>query len=201
MSDLPSRLAAAMKAAGLNQPQLGKAASAPGVPVSQQVVQHLVSGRNKNSRHLAAIAAALNVNLEWLATGHNRATGKRKAEALLIGKVGAGGAISRFGADPILAGIVSPIGAESPNVLEVEGYHLAPMQNGWLVFYGPERQGVAESCLDKLCIVQMEDGSSFLKFLKKGTRKGLFWLEGWKTPARNNVKVIWAARVTDIRPI
>jgi transcriptional regulator with XRE-family HTH domain len=200
MTDLPSRLAAAMNAAGFNQPQLARRASSPEAPVSQQVVHQLVSGRNKNSRHLAAIAAALNVNFEWLATGRNRTAGKRKAEALFIGKVGAGDEIIRLSVDPALTGIAPPFGAESPNVLEIEGNHQAPLQNGWLIFYGPERQGISENCLDKLCVVQVEDGTVFLKFLKKDARNGRFRLEGWNTPGRNNMKVVWAARVTDIKP-
>src|ERR1700761_8060595 len=107
MKTLSARLDVAMKAAGLNQPQLARAASRPRHPVSQQVVQHLLSGRNESSKHLFAIAEALNVNSAWRATGRGlqskpgpqtspqqasrqspQATPLR--EALLVGKVGAG---------------------------------------------------------------------------------------------------------------
>jgi len=61
MSDVAARLAPAMKAAKFNQPQLARAALTTEAPVSQQVVQRLLSGRNKNSRHLTTIAEALGV--------------------------------------------------------------------------------------------------------------------------------------------
>ena len=37
--------------------------------MSQQVVQHLTSGRNTNSKSLVPIAKALDVSVEWLMTG------------------------------------------------------------------------------------------------------------------------------------
>jgi len=75
-----------------------------------------------------------------------------------------------------------------------------PLQEGWLIFYGPEHQGVAEECLGKLCVVQVKDGPTLLKTLKRGSRKGLFRLESWNAPPREDVRLAWAARVIDIRP-
>ena len=69
MTNLAERLSHAMKQSGLNQPGLARAASKPGAPVSQQVVHHLLSSRNTSSKHLPAIAEALNVSLDWLARG------------------------------------------------------------------------------------------------------------------------------------
>jgi transcriptional regulator with XRE-family HTH domain len=74
MSTLASRLSQAMEAAGLNQASLAKAASAKGRPVTQQNVQQLLSGRNKTSKHLPALARALDVNLEWLMEGAESAS-------------------------------------------------------------------------------------------------------------------------------
>ncbi len=73
METLAKRLADAMKSAGMNQPGLARAASQPGAPVSQQVIHHLISSRNTSSKHLPAIAAALNVSLDWLAGGREDA--------------------------------------------------------------------------------------------------------------------------------
>lgn len=75
-----------------------------------------------------------------------------------------------------------------------------PLQEGWLIFYGPEHQGVSEDCLGKLCVVQVKDGPTLLKTLKRGSRKGLFRLESWNAPPREDVRLAWAARVIDIRP-
>jgi phage repressor protein C with HTH and peptisase S24 domain len=69
MDTLAKRLSGAMQKSGFNQPGLARAATKPGQPVSQQVVQHLLSGRNTSSKHLPAIAEALNVSLDWLMRG------------------------------------------------------------------------------------------------------------------------------------
>ena len=64
-----------MRACG-PQPAPGWRAKPPvsgaNAPVSQQVVQHLTSGRNTNSKSLVPIAKALGVSLEWLARGGER---------------------------------------------------------------------------------------------------------------------------------
>ena len=69
METLAKRLSEAMKQHGVNQPGLAREASKLGPPVSQQVVQHLIAGRNTSSKHLPAIARALGVSLDWLAGG------------------------------------------------------------------------------------------------------------------------------------
>ena len=89
MTNLAERLSHAMKQSGMNQPGLARAASKPGAPVSQQVVHHLLSSRNTSSKHLPAIAEALNVSLDWLARGGEPLTAERGSFALK------GGAASR----------------------------------------------------------------------------------------------------------
>lgn len=198
---LAGRMALAMKKAGLNQPQLAEAASRPGQPVSQQNVQQVLSGRNKTAgKHLPAFAEALGVTTDWLITGKGGGKPRRRVEALLVGKVGAGSEITRFDEGTVLAGVEPPPGVDAPNVAEISGDSQYPLQEGWLIFYGPEHQGVAEECLGKLCVVQVKDGPTLLKTLKRGSRKGLFRLESWNAPPREDVRLAWAARVIDIRP-
>jgi len=69
MGTLAKRLQDVMERAGLTQAALARKASAYGEPVSQQVVQHLTSGRNTTSKSLVPIAKALDVSVEWLTTG------------------------------------------------------------------------------------------------------------------------------------
>jgi hypothetical protein len=89
---------------------------------------------------------------------------------------------------------------DAPNVAEIEGDSQYPLQPGWLIFYGPENQGVADKLAGKLCVVQVKDGPVLLKTLKRGSKKGLFRLESWNAPPREDVKLVWAAPVLDIRP-
>ena len=90
METLAKRLADAMKAAGLNQPGLARAATKAHAPVSQQVVHHLLSARNTSSKHLPAIAEALGVSLDWLARGGEHSATLRRAPAKSGAKDGAG---------------------------------------------------------------------------------------------------------------
>ena len=69
MSTLAKRLQETMERAGLTQAALARKASQFGESVSQQVVQHLTSGRNTTSKSLVPIAKALDVSVEWLTTG------------------------------------------------------------------------------------------------------------------------------------
>jgi len=201
MSDLPIRIAAAMKAIGFNQPQLAKAASAPGAPVSQQAVQQLISGRNSTSRHLPAIAQALGVSLDWLVAGRGSRGGRRRSESFLVGKVATGGEIRRFSGTAHRKRIDAPFGSDTPNAVEVSGNSQLPLQDGWLLYYGPEQQGVPEKCIGKLCVVQIQDGPTMLKTLHRTGRKDLYRLESWGGAESIEAKIIWAARVTDIRPL
>lgn len=200
MGALKDRLASAMQAADLNQPKLAEAASRHGRKVSQQVVQHLLSGRNQTSGYLPELAAALGVSLDWLAGGKGRGP-SAKRQALLVGKVGAGAEITRFDEGVVLASLDPPPGVDNCNAAEVEGDSMYPqMEAGWIVFYGPEHNGIPEECVGKICVVQVKDGPTLLKRLRRGSRKGLWRLESWNAPVRDDIKLEWAARVIDIRP-
>lgn len=139
------------------------------------------------------------VSLEWLLTGKGDPTGGRK-EALLVGKVGAGAEIIRFEHPDILGGVTLPPDLDAPNVAEIEGDSQYPLLPGWLIFYGPENQGVSDACVGRLCVVQVKDGPALLKILKRGTKKGLWRLESSNAPPREDAKLLWAALVMDIRP-
>jgi hypothetical protein len=188
-----------MADARMNQSALAKAASTRDRPVTQQNVQQLLAGRNLTSKHLPAIARALGVNLMWLADGKGDKRPMGGPEAVLVGKVGAGAEIHRFDHPDVLAGVPLTM-PEAVNVAEIEGDSQYPLQPGWWIIYGPENQGVPDSLLGKLCVVQVKDGPTLLKILKRGSRKGLYRLESWNAPPREDVRVLWAAAVVGIRP-
>lgn len=83
MSTLAKRLQETMKRAGLTQGALADKASLYGEKVSQQVVQHLTSGRNTSSKSLVPIAKALDVSVEWLTTGEGGSFAVKGAAANL----------------------------------------------------------------------------------------------------------------------
>ncbi len=195
MSTLDERLAWARKQAGYAGP--GEAAAALGVP-RFTYTQH--ENGIRGFRHPSAVqyAKKFKVSLDWLLTGKGDPKGGK--EAILVGKVGAGAEITRFDEGVALAGVQAPPGIDAPNVAEIDGESQYPLQPGWLIFYGAEHQGVPDACVGKLCVVQVKDGPTLLKTLKRGARKGLFRLESWNAPPREDQRIEWAALVTDIRP-
>lgn len=66
MDSVGSRVKHARAMRGLTQKELAEKASTKRQPVVQQTVQQIEANRPKNSRMLPAIAAALDVRLEWL---------------------------------------------------------------------------------------------------------------------------------------
>ena len=121
-------------------------------------------------------------------------------EALLIGKVGAGAEITRMEHPDILEGIPLPPGMNAPNAAIIEGDSQYPLKEDWVIFYGPENEGIPDKCVGELCVVQVKDGPTLLKTLKRGSRKGLWNLESWNAMTREDQKIEWAALVMDIRP-
>ncbi|MBN9555230.1 MAG: helix-turn-helix domain-containing protein [Alphaproteobacteria bacterium] len=125
MSNLAQRLSEAMERAGMTQAAVGREASKYGDPVSQQVVQHLTSGRNTTSKHLLAIARALNVDIEWLIGGK-----KLSAEA---GSVSARGGALKSSRKP---------GAETPRMQVAEAQRVPVLgmaecgPDGWSLWNG-----------------------------------------------------------------
>lgn len=199
MSTIAERLVEARKLA--RYPSARAAALAMGA-VYDTYAQHENNTQGRGVPREAAIRYAkfFRVSLEWLLTGKGEARPNKGREAVLVGKVGAGAEVIRFEEGTVLAGIEMPAGVDAPNVAEISGESQYPLQEGWLIFYGPEHQGVAEELIGKLCVVEVKDGPTLLKTLKRGSRKGLFRLESWNAPPREDLKLVWAARVVDIRP-
>lgn len=197
LGTLGGRLRAAISAAGLQQNDV-----AGHFRITEQAVSQWVRDEKRpDVGKIFPLAKLLGVRAEWLTDGTgSRISGKSGKEALLIGKVGAGSEITRFEHPDVLAGIPLPPGLDAPNVAEIDGDSQHPLQPGWLIFYGAENQGVTEAVMGKLCVVQVKDGPTLLKTLKRGTREGLFRLESWNAATREDVELVWAARVMDIRP-
>jgi hypothetical protein len=121
-------------------------------------------------------------------------------EALLVGKVGAGAEIHRVPEGVVMEGVSTDFLSRAPNVAEIEGDSQYPLKDRWRVYYGPENEGVADKCVGNLCVVQVTEGPTLLKTLKRGKRKGYWDLESWNAPTREDVRLEWAAIVEGIQP-
>lgn len=197
MKTLGDRIKHARKEAGMSQAALGKV-----FKISREAVSLWESGDNAPTLDkIGKIAQTTGFSAEWLMTGgENHGAAANDPEALLVGKVGAGAEIIRFDSPDVLAGIPVPPGLGAVNAAEISGDSQYPLLPGWIIFYGPENQGIPTDSLGRLCVVQVKDGPTLLKTLKRGSRKGLYRLESWNAPPREDQRIEWAARVLDIRP-
>lgn len=161
-----------------------------------EVSEWVNEGRRYNADVLAEFARAIGVDPAELL----QPPGESKPEGTLVGKIGAGAEITRMEEGTHLGGVPIDFLKDFPNVAEIEGDSQYPLQDRWRVFYGPENQGVPERCVGHLCAVQELNGPCLLKTLKRGSRKGLWRLESWNAPPREDVKLVWAALVGGIQP-
>lgn len=168
--------------------------------IKQPSVNAIIKGaKAKGSSYLVPIARALGVHADWLwdETGSKLLDPPR--EALLVGYVGAGATVVRFEEGVVLGGgIEPPSGYDKVLVARIDGSSMFPLENGWLIFYGEEHRGIPDDCINKLCVIGLEDHTTMIKKLR--VVDGKFRLESWNAEAIEDAKVIWASRVIDIRP-
>lgn len=124
----------------------------------------------------------------------------------VVGKVGAGAQVESIDDFPLGQGARSaqcPTGLDPQNTVAVEvvGDSMLPIDEGWLLFYSRNYDGVPSECLGKLCIVQIaENGPRYVKRLKKGRGSGLFNLYSTNAREIEDVALAWAAPVLHARP-
>ena len=86
--------------------------------------------------------------------------------------------------------------------LRVVGESMMPfMPNGTIVYYTMRHEGGCDDYLNKLCVVQVKDGATLLKILKKGYSKGLYNLMSYNADMIEDVKLEWCARIIFIKPV
>lgn len=156
--------------------------------------------------NLVSAANFLKVRPEWLATGAppRNAAGPRLTP--LVGYVGAGGEV--YPVDDHAQGsgleeVPGPIGHDGECVaLRVRGNSMYPvLEDGWIIYYARDGQGVPDNALGKLCVVKLAgDGPMMVKKLRKGGNGG-FRLDSANAPPLDDVLLEWAAPVIGIRPV
>lgn len=142
------------------------------------------------------------VSLEWLLTGKG-AQKPRRPEVPIVSYVGAGSEV--FAIDDSAQGgglemVEAPAGMEDSVGAIIRGDSMYPLRDGWLIFWQRDHEGVPEECLGALCVVQVKDGPTLVKDLRRGSKKGLYRLESWNAPSREDVQLEWACRIREIRP-
>lgn len=151
--------------------------------------------------------------LEWsdttvLALMNGAKTPPRQAKrtTFVVGYVGAGARIFVYDDHPKghgLEEVPTPPGYDGDCVaVRVIGDSMFPqIEDGWLLYYAKESEGVPTEMMGKLCIVRLyDDGELLVKKLAKGTSKGLFRLDSLNAPPIEDVRLDWATKVIAIVP-
>jgi DNA-binding XRE family transcriptional regulator len=142
------------------------------------------------------------VNFDWLLRGHGKPRGSDLVP--VIGYIGAGAEVFPVDDYPQGGGmemVEPPPGVPNCVAARIRGDSQWPLRDGWTVFWHREQEGIAEDCIGKLCVVQVHEGPLLLKELMRGSRPGKWTLQSWNAPVRQDVRVDWASKVLDIRPV
>ncbi len=202
--DLAARIRALRKSLGLSQ-----ASFASRVGVDQSNVSRWENGALPDDAHIVRLAELAKQHPAGFRYGRlpgTGATAPHPAKVPVVGHVGAGQEI--FALDDHALGaameeVEAPegVGQDPMVAVRVRGESMHPLRDGWLLFYRRDQHGVPESCLNRLCIVKLEDeGPILVKELHRGYRAGHYVLSSWNAPPIENVRLDWAAPVLSIRP-
>lgn len=125
----------------------------------------------------------------------------------LVGYVGAGAEVFSYDDHMKGAGIEEvdcPPGVDPSETvaLRVVGESMMPfMPNGTIVYYTMRHDGGCDEYLNKLCVVQVREGSTLLKILKKGYTKGRYNLMSYNADMIEDAQLDWCAKIIFIKPV
>lgn len=190
------RIAAARKAAGVSQGRLGDLVAA-----GQTTVSSWERGRTEPTREdVQRIATALGVPLALLEVGSEAPGDRIRRTVPLVGYVGAGGQ-AHYGSGDVLGEVDAPENAtESTVAAEMRGESMGPLLDGWLVFWDEVRSPVTPDMHGQLCVVGLPGDKVFVKQIRPSSTDGLYHLISNAEGPMLDMEILWAAKVTEMRP-
>jgi transcriptional regulator with XRE-family HTH domain len=124
----------------------------------------------------------------------------------VVGYVGAGEQVYAIDDHALGHGIDSvtcplELDPETTVAVAVRGDSMLPIQDGWLLFYHRDYDGVPEECIGHLCVVRVaDDGPVYVKQLRRGYSSGCFNLISTNASPIEDARLEWAAPVLLILP-
>ncbi|HEX3747629.1 MAG TPA: helix-turn-helix domain-containing protein [Bryobacteraceae bacterium] len=186
--------------------------------------QDIADATNTNRGHISKLEAGkIGMNEEWMRKLGGK-FGWTPSELLndlripIVGEVGAGGEVYPLDDLPLMPKVIDPADEEYINcewveappgifstgivALRVKGNSMLPfMPEGTVVYYAQRYDGGApDHCLASLCVVQMRDGRTLLKMVRKGQTHGRFDLQSYNMDTITDVELAWCAPVIFIKP-
>ena len=94
------------------------------------------------------------------------------------------------------------IEADAPDgtvAVRIRGISLGPGFDGWYALYTDRREPFTDDMFGQLCVVATEDGRTLVKWVQRSHARGVNLVSGIGE-IEEAVPIVWAARVTDLRP-
>lgn len=162
---------------------------------------HENGDRNPSRNAAKRYARAYRVRWEWLLDGEG-APALGKVSVKIIGAVAAGATVALYDNPKNLEQIETPPDAvATTSALQVQGNSMRGIaDDGWLIFFDHDHRPPSQDLIGRLCVVQLKSGEILIRTLQPGRSKNLYDLESSIEPTLRDQKVVWAARVTWIKP-
>jgi len=201
--NIPAVLKAIAKTAKVKQTGLGKL-----IGVSQPQISRYLKGAEPKAKAYDKIVKAAerydvvsaDVRSEDVAAALPAPPQGRVVK--IRGYVGAGSEAHFYAlADEDYEEVPAPAGACDQTVaVEIRGKSMGPLLSSWLVFYDDVRSPVTPDLIGQLCVVGLADDRILVKEIRQNGRGGFRLLSNTNEPPVDDVKIEWAAKVTDMRP-
>lgn len=193
----PGNLKAARKAKGWSLDRLAAEAE-----TSKGYLSDLERGSRPTppGTFLAKLAGALDTTAAALFGDQEQPHDRVRRTVPLVGYVGAGGQ-AHYGSGDVLGEVDAPENATEFTVAaEMRGESMGPLLDGWLVFWDEVRSPVTPDMHGQLCVVGIPDNRVFVKQIRPSSTPGLFHLISNAEGPMLDMEILWAAKVTEMRP-
>lgn len=140
------------------------------------------------------------VRWEWIFDGKGTPTDGGLTS--IIGHIEQGAKAHLYGSDhPMQTAELPPGGIASTVAIKVRGGPMSGIaDNEWLFYFDHERRPPTADLVGKLCVVELANGDVLVRRIEATGKKGRYNLEGINESPLRNQRVVWAARVTWIKP-
>lgn len=163
------------------------------------------SGHENGSRgikddDILRYARVFRVSPAWLAFGEGHPTAPTTAP--IVGYVGAGAVVCPTNDSIAIDEVEAPPGVSARTVaVVVRGDSMLGIaEDGWVLYYDNVRRPPGPDLFGRLCIIETDNGQMLVKKLYPGSADGLYTLISSNAEPILDVVIVWATRVTFIRP-
>jgi transcriptional regulator with XRE-family HTH domain len=175
------------------------AARAFGWPASTYL-GHENGDRNPSRETAKRYARAYNVRWEWLLEKEGYPT-EKNAAIKMIGHVEAGGKVVFYPADKVRdCQDAPPHAGVMTRALEAGASLRGVAESGWLYFFDDEKKAAGKHLVGKLCVVALKGGDVLVRTLQPGRKRNRYDLESTSEPTLRDQEIVWASRITWIKP-